>query len=262
MYDPAGLELPPPERPGARTPPSYRETARDSGTLDAPEHERRMALAYYYGMCSYLDDLTAQLIDRLDRLGLADNTIVVYTSDHGDYAGEHEMFGKSTSLYDCLVRVPLILAGPDHLIPQGTRLGGFVESVDLFPTLLDLAGLQAPERVAVHGHSLRPIWQNPSGADRSGLDAAFAISGGWPLHRIGAANVPFGCPSSGRQHELMAMIRTGDWKYVHSAGRDVQELYNLAADPWELDNLWGAPEHGPLVTGLRERLLEWLLAHT
>jgi arylsulfatase A-like enzyme len=229
-----------------------------------------MALAYYFGMCTYLDDLTSRVLDRLERLGLAENTVVVYTSDHGDYAGEHDRFGKSTSLYDCLVRVPFILAGPDHLVPQGARLGGFVESVDLFPTLLDLAGARAPERVAVHGHSLRPLWQETSrtgrpeirGPEIPGLEAAYAIAGGWPLHRIGAANVPFGCPSSGRQHDLMAMVRTGDWKYVHGPGRAVQELYNVADDPWELDNLWGRAEHDGLVASLRERLLDWQLAHT
>ena len=60
----------------------------------------------------------------------------------------------------------------------------------------------------------------------------------------------------------MAMVRTGDWKYVHGAGREVQELYNLASDPWELDNLWGYPEHEALVTSLRERVLDWLMGHT
>ena len=263
MYDPAALELPPPERSDGRKPPSYRATARDSGTLDAPESERRAALAHYYGMCSYLDDQAGRLLHRLRELGLEDDTIVVYTSDHGDYAGEHAMFGKSTSLYDCLVRVPLIIAGPPDLVPQGKRLGGFVESVDLVPTLLELTGARMPERANVHGQSLYRLWERGASANHvPGFDAAYAVAGGWPIHRLSPGNVPFGCPPSGRQAELMAMVRTGDWKYVHGAGRDVQELYNLASDPWELDNLWGRAEHDGLVTSLRERVLDWLLAHT
>jgi arylsulfatase len=158
MYDPDSLALPTVESAdqNANKPPSYLQTAIDSGTYHAPDDELRTALAYYYGMCTYLDDLTAQLVDRLERHRLLDNTIVVYTSDHGDFAAEHRMFGKSTSLYDSLIRVPFILSGPDHLIPQGERLEGFVESVDLFPTLLELTGTKPPTRTTVHGHSLRP----------------------------------------------------------------------------------------------------------
>ena len=72
------------------------------GTLDAPEDEVRAAIAHYYGMCTYVDDQIGRLWDTLVETGLDKNTLVVYMSDHGDYVGEHHMFGKSCTLYDCL----------------------------------------------------------------------------------------------------------------------------------------------------------------
>ena len=82
------------------------------------------------------------------------------------------------------------------------------------------------------------------------------------LFRVSVNNVPFGCPASGRQNDLLAMVRGGDWKYVHGARRQTQELYNLARDPYGLHNLWPNSAPAPLVTTLRERLLDWLLGHT
>jgi arylsulfatase A-like enzyme len=269
-YDPARLHLPPPEPPDGHKPPIYRQTARDMGTLEAPEDELRTALAYYYGMCAYLDDQVGRLTRFLAERGLDRNTIVVYTSDHGDYAGEHHMFGKSCTLYDCLTRVPFILAGPPDLVPQGRRLSGLAESVDLVPTLLDLAGIVPPPTVNLHGDSLRRLWGAPdagSGQGREydvpGFDVAFSEVGAHSPDSVRdpvrGNNVPNGPPASGRQTELSAMVVTPEWKYVHTPGREVQELYHVPSDPWELHNLYGRGEHAVRVTSLRERLLDWQL---
>ena len=270
-YDPAAHHHPPPEPPDGDKPPIYRRAAQDIGTLDAPEEELRTALAYYYGMCAYLDDQVGRLLATLHRLDLDRNTLVVYTADHGDYAGEHHMFGKTCTLYDCLTRVPLFLAGPDHLVPQGLRLDGLVESVDLLPTLLDLTALPIPDNL--HGTSLRHLWDAPGagtgrGAEYAvpGFDAAFSEVGAHSPESvrdpIRGSNVPNGPPNTGRQTQLSSMIRTREWKYVHTPGRDLQELYHLPSDPWELHNLYRQPQHAPLIAGLRERLLDWRLAYT
>ncbi|MGH2356203.1 MAG: sulfatase family protein [Chloroflexota bacterium] len=275
-YDPAHLHLPPPEPADGNKPPIYRQTARDMGTLDAPEAELRAALAYYYGMCAYLDDQVGRLLDGLRRHGLDRNTLVVYTSDHGDYAGEHHMFGKSCTLYDCLTRVPLFVAGPDDLVPQGRRVGGLVESVDLAPTLLELAGVPLPARLNLHGDSLCRLWDAPGAGDGEGGEGAgYAVDGfDVAFSEVGAhapetvrdpvrgGNVPNGPPASGRQVELSAMIRTPEWKYVHTPGREIQELYHLPSDRWELHNRFGRVEHTEVVASLRERLLDWRLGHT
>ena len=267
MYDPAHLTMPPAEAEGGNKPEIYRQTARDMGTLEAPEE----ALAYYYGMCAYLDDQVGRLMDGLRRLGLEENTIVVYTSDHGDYAGEHHMFGKSCTLYDCLTRVPLFVSGPEGVVPQGMRLDGLVEAVDVLPTLLELAGVAVPENV--QGTSLRRLWETDGtgegrGAEYGvpGFDMAFSEVGAHSPESVRDAvkgsNVPNGPPNTGRQVELSAMVRTREWKYVHTPGREVQELYEVEGDPWELRNLHGREEYEGVVRELRERVLEWRLKYT
>jgi arylsulfatase A-like enzyme len=235
MYDPRALAYPPQESPEerARKPDVYWQAAGDMGTLDAPEVELRNALAHYYGMVSLLDDQAARLLDYLRRRGLPDDIIVVYTSDHGDYAGEYGMWGKSCTLYDCLVRVPLIIAGPEGLVPRGRTLDGMIQNIDILPTLLDLLALPVPTNV--HGLSLRLLWQD-------GASRAAAVSG--------------------RQVELSVMARTPRWKLIYTPGPAVQELYEVESDPGELRNRYGDLGTGAVVGQLRGRLLDWMLAHT
>ena len=256
MYDRDALTLPPQETGFAEKPLAQRQTAQAMGTFDAPEAEIRDALAYYYGMVSHLDAQVGRVVDYLEQHGLADNTVLVYTADHGDYAGEHGMFGKSCTLYDCLVRVPLLLVGPDDRVPQGRVLGGLTQSVDLLPTLLELAGVAAPEHA--HGRSWRRAWD---GADDARFDTAFAQVGAQSPQMANdparGNNLPFGPPASGRQVELTSMIRTAEWKLVHTPGREINELYHLTTDPWELHNVYARERDGPIVANLLRRLHDW-----
>ena len=257
MYDHDGLALPPQETGFAEKPPAQLRTAQDMGTLDAPEAEVRAALAYYYGMVSHLDAQVGRVIDYLERHGLVDNTVLVYTADHGDYAGEHGMFGKSCTLYDCLVRVPLLLVGPDNIVPQGSVLGGLTQSVDLLPTLLELAGVAAPEHV--QGRSWRRAWNGED--DDARFNTAFAQVGAQSPRMVNdparGNNLPFGPPASGRQVELTSMIRTTEWKLVYTPGREINELYHLTTDPWELHNVYARERDGPVVADLLRRLHDW-----
>jgi arylsulfatase A-like enzyme len=272
MYDPAALRYPEPDPPDANKPPSHRRTAEDMGTWHAPEAEVRRALAFYYGMVSYVDDQVGRVLGYLERRGLLDDTIVVYTADHGDYAGEHGMFGKSGTLYDCLVRVPFIMAAPEDLVPRGAALDGIVQSVDVVPTLLDLLELPLPANV--HGLSVRPLWagacpadrpMSGAGAGRNGFDIAFAEVGAWPPEQVYSArgdNVPHGPPASGRQTEISAMARTAEWKLVYTPGREVQELYDLKNDPSERRNRYGEPGTEAVVRAMRDRIQDWMMTHT
>ncbi|HEV2124847.1 MAG TPA: sulfatase-like hydrolase/transferase [Chloroflexota bacterium] len=278
MYDPASLAYPAQEPPDAIKPAVYLQTAQDMGTLDAPEAELRQALATYYGMVSMLDDQLARLLRFLETSGRLDDTIVVYTADHGDYAGEHGMWAKSCTLYDCLVRVPFVMAGPSDLIPAGGTLEGLLQSVDLMPTLLDLIGVPIPPDV--HGHSLRPLWggddrgaraPSPSSGreavlpqtGRTGFDIAFAEVGAFPVEMVAdrerGNNIPNGPPASGRQVELSVMARTSEWKLIYTPGRDIQELYHVASDPGELRNRYGEPALQSVVDTLRARIQDWML---
>jgi arylsulfatase A-like enzyme len=276
LYDPQALTYPRRETAAERAgkPDVYRETAQDMGTLDAPEGELRRALAHYYGMVTLLDDQLARLLEALRRRGRLEDTIVVYTADHGDYAGEHDLWAKSCTLYDCLVRVPLIVSGPEGLVPRGLVLDGMVQTVDVTPTLLDLLGLPIPS--TMQGLSLRPAWRGepfpqPAPhriAGRTGLDIAFAEVGSFAPEVVGPANrergnnIPHGPPASGRQVELSAMARTSRWKLIVTPGREIQELYDLQVDPGELHNRYGEPETEPVVAHLRSRLQDWLLTYT
>jgi len=267
-YDPQALTYPEADPPDAAKPASHRRTAQDMGSLDAPPPDLRRALAAYYGMNSLLDDQVARLLAALEARGRLQDTIVVYTADHGDYAGEHGMWGKSCTLYDALVRVPMILAGPG--VPAAGALEGMVQTVDVLPTLLPLLGLPVTDEI--HGLPLQPLWAAPPAPPappapgRRAFDVAFAEVGAFPAAMVDdpqrGNNIPFGPPASGRQVELSVMARTADWKLVHTPGRETQELYDLRADPGERRNRFGDPALAPVAAGLLRRAQDWMLAHT
>src|SRR5687768_1152059 len=114
----------------------------------ATEADIRRALAMYYAQIAFADDCFGRVTFEIDRLGLSQRTIVAFTSDHGDYAGEHRMMTKSSAMYDCLTRVPLALSWPGTL-PEGRTQDELVSTIDLVPTLLRLAGVAAPPTLTV-----------------------------------------------------------------------------------------------------------------
>ena len=257
LYDPAEIAMPAVEGPDAGKPAAHEQTARDGGTWDASEDELRKALAVYYGMVRHLDDQVARLVDFLDARGMLDNTIIIYSSDHGDYAGEHRMFGKSCTLYDCLVRIPAIIAGPDHLVPQGERMTQLTDSTNVAPTVLDWADVPVPD--TMHGSSYVPVWEGNAQL----RNVAFAEVGAFPAAMVDdpmrGNNLPFGPPASGRQTEISTMLRTPDWKLVYTPGREHNELYNLRDDPWELKNCYHDADKAGVVAELKQQLMDWHL---
>ncbi|NLO36377.1 MAG: sulfatase-like hydrolase/transferase [Clostridiaceae bacterium] len=197
-----------------------------------PEWARTVAL--YYGMVAQIDDAVGQMLRHLGERGLTQNTVVIYTSDHGDLCGGHGMLDKHYVLYDDVIRVPLIIRYP-ALIPSGLRVGDFVSHLDLGATLADLCGLEAVD--PGHGQSLLPLLR---GQRQSGRDSAV-------------------CSANGQQFGLYAQrcLRTADWLYVWNL-TDVDELYHVASDPGQLTNRIREPELQKTVAGLRRRLYETL----
>ena len=118
--------------------------------------KRREIIQAYYASVSFMDAQVGRLLDALERLDLADNTIVVFVSDHGYHLGHHGLWQKG-DLFEGSVRTPLIIAAPEEL-QKGSGTEALVELVDLYPTLVDLAGLPAPEHLK--GSSLRPILED------------------------------------------------------------------------------------------------------
>lgn len=168
----------------------------------------RKMKAAYYGMVSQIDWQVGLIMDALDQKGVADETIVVFLSDHGEFLGDHGIPAKAPFLLDCMLQVPCFIAVPGR---AGNTCDALVESVDLFPTLAQLAGVDAPE--CVQGVDLSPLMQGEQAAVR---ETVFAEA------------VDKRC------------IRTREWKYIHYPAKPYGELYNLSDDPFELDNLYDA----------------------
>lgn len=212
----------------------------------------------YYGMVRFLDDGVGQILDALERLGLRDDTIVVFCSDHGDFMGEHGMTCKGGVFYDCLTRVPLIVSWPGH-IPSGVRDSSMANLIDVVPTLLQLQGLEVPR--AMCGQGL------PAATDATPRDATFSEygSGGAAFTQADLERLP---KPWGRRALIRSlrwreaegrrkMVRTQQWKYVRDPMGDRDELYDLHADPWELYNVVDREEHAGVLAEMRLRLADW-----
>lgn len=210
----------------------------------------------YYGMIAKLDVLFGRVLDAIAAEGLADDSVIVFTSDHGDFAGQYGLVEKwDTAMCDGILRVPLAIRAPG--LPSGARVTGLTEHVDLAPTLAELLGLR-PDW-GIHGESLLPIVRG----ERT-KSAVFADGGHEPEMW---SRRPSDDACDGKQKtyrdcpEAMArtkMARTERYKLVvRTAGGN--ELYDLAADPWEMDNRWGDPALRDVTLDLQSRLIEWCL---
>jgi uncharacterized sulfatase len=196
------------------------------------EEARRETVRAYYASVSFLDANVGRVLDALDRLGLADSTIVVFLSDHGYHLGEHGQWMKQT-LFERSARVPMIVAGPG-IASNGRAAPGVVELLDLYPTLAELTRVRPPR--GLQGRSLVPLLKNP--------DAAWDHPALTQVRRGPAASAYMGYS-----------IRTGRWRYTEwDRGTRGTELYDEAQDPHESNNLAGDPAHRKVVAQM-QRLL-------
>ena len=198
--------------------------------LTDPANLRRLRRAYY-ALVTYVDRKVGELIRTLEDHGLWDDTVVVFTSDHGDMLGEKGMVQKR-SFYELSARVPLIVRFP-HNQYAGTVVDEPASLVDLLPTFCGLAGMAAGGLQPDDGHDLMPLLDGSDVAPRTVFSEE---------HVEEVATTCF-------------MVRRGTWKYIHIHGVDAQ-LFDLEADPSEWHNLAGKPEHEAIEDGLRGALLE------
>ncbi len=226
------------------------------------DDDRRLIRRAYYSMCEFGDRQVARILDALDRLGMAENTLVIYTSDHGDFAGDHNCFEKwDTAFKDSIVRVPLLLRLPGR-IPAGGRCDALVELVDLFPTILEAAGLGLPSYA--QGRSLWPLIHG----HLSGWRSAVLCQGGVerPLTKLAVQPQTPGSDPVKQQvlvdfPEAMArakMLRTETHKYIHRLSGH-HEFYDLVADPHELANLIDEPSEAARIAEFRQQLIDKLI---
>lgn len=231
MY--AGVSFPPShQRAGEmkNKPPAQQQALANTNgfdlrTLTGADIER--IKSYYYGMISENDKHIGRILDSLRQTGIADRTVVVFNSDHGEMLGDHGLLFKSPGYYyDEVVRAPLIVRAPARAmgpgLGAGKRIGRLVEEIDLMPTLLELLGIDIPR--GVQGRSLA------GGPPRQAVHSEF--------------------PGS-------RMLRTEAWKLVEFPGEPYGELYNLRKDPHELFNLWDDAAARPSRRQLQAELAEW-----
>lgn len=210
-------DIPPPARNGAV--PGY--------TVNATQDQRRAAIRAYLAAVSYMDAQAGRLLDALKRTGLDENTIVVFTSDHGWHLGEHGLWHKRSLFEEC-ARVPFFIYAPGTK-GRGQRCSSLVEMLDIFPTLCDLCDL--PSLPQFEGKSLRPLLNDPNTTVH---EYAFTQA------RRGA-NAEFW----GRS------VRTPRWRYTEwDEGMNGSELYDHESDPHEYTNLANLPEHAAMIKEL------------
>ncbi len=213
------------------------------------EAQQRHLKHGYLASVSYVDAQIGRLLDALDELGLAEDTIVVLWSDHGWKLGEHRSWGKMTN-YEVDARVPLIVRAPGHA--AGAESRALVELLDVYPTLAELCGLPAPEDL--EGESFAALLDDPAAP---GPDAAYHV-----FLREGIWRGPDGITYFGRA------VRTDRWRYVEwfdQAAPDTlvaTELYDQRDDPGETKNLADEPAYAKTASRLAESLSRHLLTRS
>lgn len=232
LYRPEAMQLLP-EAPPPRSPRLDDWVKRWFGEHLTEQRQRELQAAYF-GMVSLLDACIGRLLKGLEEHGLLENTLVIYTSDHGEQMGHRGLWNKCYG-YDPSMRVPLLLRQPGK-IPAARSTDAFIESVDLFSTILEAAGV--PAEAVPPGRSGRSFWPVATGAATVHRDWVYGASG------------RSGC-----------IYRDREWKFwyeVGVGGVEVTEFYHLHSDPGEQVNRFADPACAPA----RDRILRTLFNHS
>lgn len=237
----------------------YRRDGQGGWPLSSEWHWRRMA-ANYQGLVTMVDRAVGCILDALEEAGLADRTVVAFTSDHGEMMGDHALVAKGV-MYEQALRVPLLLRVP--WLGGGLRVPGRISQIDLAPTLLDLLGVPG-----VPGETGRPPGAGFAGCSRRavlegsadlGDNDVFAIWEG-SEYEAGDVTVP---GASRAQLEAVAgqswrtIITHDGWKLSRCATDPSNELYDLNTDPHEMHNLFADPDQRGRIADLTERIVAW-----
>ncbi|MBW3541610.1 MAG: sulfatase-like hydrolase/transferase [Planctomycetes bacterium] len=190
----------------------------------------RDELAVYYAVITHMDEQLGRILDALDQTGQSEDTLVIFTSDHGLAVGSHGLRGKQ-SMYEHTIQVPLIFRGPGISTARRTPAQCYLR--DLFPTVCDLCGIAVP--AAVEGKSLKPVLEGTAES----------------VH-------PF---VVGYFRDFQRMLRTDRWKLIHYPHLDRTQLFDLANDPHELHDLSRQPAHQETLSTLNAKLRDWQQKH-
>lgn len=215
MYDPMTIELPSNFRDTLEDKPRIYQRMRYQYWAQMSDDEIRQSIAHYWAVTTMQDALFGLLLDALDQTGQADNTLVVYVSDHGDYAGAHGLWAKGVPSFREGYNIPCVIRWPKGIANPGRQVDAFVSTTDFAPTFLEAAGIPSSE-FKMSGKSLLPWLRGETPADWR--DAIFNQLNGVELYYT------------------QRIVTTKDYKYVYN-GFDYDELYDLKQDPHEMVNL-------------------------
>ena len=183
-------------------------------------------LSEYYGLISQLDQQVGRILRELGAGPHADNTVVVYSADHGLAVGSHGLLGKQ-NLYEHSMGAPLVFSGPG--VPQGAESDALCYLLDIFPTLCAMAGVDVPD--GIDGRDLSPVWRGETDSVRDSIFTSF--------------------------RDLMKAVRDDRWKLIRYPKVDHTQLFDLDADPHETRNLASDPAHASRVAGMMESMRSW-----
>jgi choline-sulfatase len=210
----------------ARTPAAaYASAKKEQESMD--DALRRDAIQAYHASISFMDAQVGRVVEALKKLGLAENTVIVFTSDHGYYMYEHGLWQKM-SLFENSARVPLVIVDPQAKT-KGQSSAALAELVDIYPTLADLCGFESPQYL--DGVTLKPVLSDLRAKVK---EAAFT------------------------QCRQGYSVRTDKWRYtLWNDGKQGEQLYDMQHDPRETKNLASDPEHGKTVAELRALIAKY-----
>lgn len=190
---------------------------------DPAVHDAKKMQANYYAMIEQIDDQFARILETLESMGQRENTVVLFTSDHGESLGDHGLMRKGARFYEGLVRVPLIFSCPGRF-QKGLHSSALVELLDMSHTLLELAGVDVPDYF--QGQSLLPILEGTDSPERLREFVRCEYFDALDPHFTGGSGT------------FATMYRTEKYKLSIYHDKDLGELYDLQEDPWEFDDLW------------------------
>jgi arylsulfatase A-like enzyme len=203
------------------------------------DYEHRLVRAAYWAMVDLVDKQIGRLLDALVKTGQMENTLIVFTSDHGEMLGDHGIYLKGPYFYEPAVHVPLIIAWPGA-IEGGRRSKALVELTDIAQTLLDAAGIE--HHPGMQGKSLWPLLKQEVPADFHRQDVYSEYYNAMPWHKDPKANA--------------TMVFDGRYKIVRAHGADQGELYDLELDPSETKNRWEDPNYQDIKTKMLIKLCD------
>ncbi len=243
MYDPEKLDEPmifeneledkPPHFQKARSGHGFSNEKYDYRKLSIDEWKK--VKAAYYGMITLIDDNIGRILDAIEKKGIENDTLILFTNDHGELLGDHGLLFKGPFHYDCLIKAPMIIKWPG-VVPKGSRYSQVTEHVDIMPTILEYAGIRTP--YGVQGNSMAAVLRGDKGAGKE------------------YAMTEFNCYDWG----LSVKTITGkDYKLTYYAGEDFGELYDRNIDPNEIVNQWNNPEYQDIKEYMMKKLMNRII---